>query len=134
MVGTGLVADRYNLPDWEGSPESLHPCLESLFGATPPTALLVPEAPMFFAVQQFLSNRGLRVPQDVSLVCADGDRSFEWCRPSVAHIRWDTRPVVRRVVRWTNNVAHGKDDRRQTLSKAEFVAGGTVGKAPGMGV
>jgi hypothetical protein len=26
-------------------------------------------------------------------------------------------------------VSHGKDDRRQTLTKAEFVAGGTIGPA-----
>jgi DNA-binding LacI/PurR family transcriptional regulator len=126
----GIRTGTYNLPDWEGSPESLHLCLESLFGATPPTALIVAEVPMFFAAQQFLGNRGLRVPQDVSLVCADAHRSFEWCRPSVAHIRWDHRPVVRRVVRWTNNVARGKDDRRQSFTKAKFVDGGTVGVAP----
>ena len=39
------------------------------------------------------------------------------------------RPVVRRIVGWTNNVASGKDDRRQSFTKAEFVEGGTVGKA-----
>ena len=123
----GIQTGSFNLPHWEGSPESLHQCLESLFSKTPPTALILPEAPMYFAVQQFLGNRGLRVPQDVSLVCADGDRSFGWCRPTVAHISWDFRPVVRRVVRWTNNVAKGKDGRRQSFTKAEFVAGGTVG-------
>ncbi len=32
-------------------------------------------------------------------------------------------------VRWVNNVALGKDDRSQTLTKAEFVEGGTVGPA-----
>ena len=37
------------------------------------------------------------------------------------------RPVVRRVVRWVNNVARGKNDRRQTLTKAEFVEGGAIG-------
>jgi hypothetical protein len=46
-------------------------------------------------------------------------------------IRWDYRPVVRRVVRWAANVSHGKDDRRQTLTKAEFVEGGTIGPAKG---
>ena len=38
--------------------------------------------------------------------------------------------VARRVKRWVNNVAHGKDDRRQSFTKAEFVDGGTVGPAP----
>ena len=46
------------------------------------------------------------------------------------HIRWDYRPMVRRVVRWVDNVARGKDDKRQTLTNAEFVEGGTIGVAP----
>jgi hypothetical protein len=35
--------------------------------------------------------------------------------------------VVRRIVRWAANVSQGKRDLRQTLTKAEFVAGGTIG-------
>lgn len=81
------------------------------------------------AAQQFLAGRGLRVPGDVSLVCTDADPALVWCQPSVAHIRWDSRPVVRRVVRWAANISHGKQDRRQTLTKAEFVSGGTIGPA-----
>jgi hypothetical protein len=42
----------------------------------------------------------------------------------VAHIRWDYRPVIRRIVRWADNVARSVDDRRKTLTKAEFVGGG----------
>ncbi len=64
------------------------------------------------------------MPQDVSLVCTDADPGFGWCQPPIAHIRWDFRPVVRRMVRWANNVSRGKEDKRQTLTKAEFVEGG----------
>ena len=78
---------------------------------------------------QFLLNRHLRVPEDVSLVCTDGDPYFTWCRPLIAHIGWDNRPVVRRALRWANNLASGKKDVRQTLTKAEFVEGGTIGPA-----
>ncbi|MCX6880367.1 MAG: SEC-C metal-binding domain-containing protein, partial [Verrucomicrobia bacterium] len=46
----------------------------------------------FFAAMQFLMNRGLRVPQDVSLLCSGGSPIFEWSEPTVTHIRWDTRP------------------------------------------
>jgi DNA-binding LacI/PurR family transcriptional regulator len=70
------------------------------------------------------------VPEDISLICTDEDPSFDWCEPSVAHIRWNYRPVVRRIVRWANNVSHGKKDLRRTLTKAEFVEGGTVGVVP----
>jgi DNA-binding LacI/PurR family transcriptional regulator len=78
---------------------------------------------------QFLMNRGLRVPQDVSLVCTDGSPIFEWGKPTVAH--WDTRPVVRRIVRWAATVSRGEKDLRQTLTKAEFFEGGTIGPATG---
>ncbi len=73
---------------------------------------------------------GLRVPEDVSLICADGDPHFAWCRPSVAHIHSDIVPVVRRAVRWTANLARGKPDVGQTMTKSEFIEGGTIGPPP----
>ena len=99
-------------------------------GPTPPTALILDEPILYHAAHHHLAKRGLRVPEDVSLVCTDADPDLAWCEPSVAHIRWDYRPVVRRVVRWVNNVAAGKEDRRQSFTKAEFIEGGTVGVAP----
>jgi len=52
--------------------------------------------------------------------------AFAWCQPTVAHLRRGSRPVVRRIVRWANNVSRGKKDQRQTLTPAEFVHGGTI--------
>ena len=63
------------------------------------------------------------------MVCAGGDPCFTWFRPSVAHIAWDSAPVVRSAVRWAANIARGKQDLRQILTKAGFVTGGTVGPA-----
>ena len=123
----GLVTGSYNLPEWGESIDGLHSCLDAMFGLTPPSALIVDEPPIFHAVQQHLARRGIRAPEHLSLVCTDGDPHFDWQRPSVAHIRWDSRPWVRRVVRWADNISMGKDDRRQSLTKAEFVEGGTVG-------
>ena len=37
--------------------------------------------------------------------------------------------AMRRVMRWANHVALGKDDRRQSFTKAKFVEGGTIGPA-----
>lgn len=41
----------------------------------------------------------------------------------------DSRPVVRGVVRWANDVARGREERRQVLTEAGFVEGGTIGPA-----
>ena len=98
-----------------------------MFRVTPPTALIIDEAPFLVAAQQFLARQRMLVPEHVSLVCSDDDPAFAWCRPSVAHMRWDSSQVVRRILRWATNVSHGKQDLRQTLTKAEFVPGGTIG-------
>lgn len=127
LAAHGIAPGRYHLPDWEESVTGFHARLESLFRVTPPTAMIIDEAPFFVAALQFCASRGLRVPQDVSLVCTDADPSFDWCQPSVAHIRWDSGPVVRRILRWARNVSRGRQDLRQTFTTAEFVPGGTIG-------
>lgn len=117
-------------PVWDGSKEGFHRCLEEVFRATRSTALVVQEAVLFAAVQQFLAGRGIRVPQDVSVVCVDSDPTFAWQIPSVAHINADSSPWVRRLVSWADRIAQGKEDRRRLFSKAKFVPGGTVGPPP----
>ena len=125
-----LPVGDFNLPDWEDSKEGLQQCLVSLFQVIPPTALICEESLVYAAALQFLAARGLRVPGDVSLVCTDDDPSFAWSEPTVAHIRWDPEPVVRRIVRWANNVSRGRDDIKLTATRAEFISGGTIGPAP----
>jgi len=127
LAAHGIEPGSYHLPDWEESVEGFHARLDALFRVMPPTALIIQEAFLFTAARNYLAGRGIRVPEDVSLVCTDNDPTFAWCRPTIAHIRWDSAPVVRRVVRWAGNVARGRKDRRQTLTPAEFVPGGTVG-------
>lgn len=126
----GISTGPYNLPDWKDGPEGVRKVLEELFRVTPPTALIIDEAFLFHAVKEHLAQRGILAPRDVSLICSDPDQTFVWCQPSVAHNNWDHRLVVNRVMQWTNNIARGKDDRRQSLTKATFVEGGTVGPVP----
>jgi DNA-binding LacI/PurR family transcriptional regulator len=127
----GIRTGGYNLPDWENNAADFHRCLDSLFRHTPPTALLLSEARLYVAAQQHLAALGLIAPRDVSLVCDDPDTAFAWCSPAVSHIRWDSRPVVNRIMRWVDCVARGQEDKKQWFASAEFVEGGTIGPAPG---
>lgn len=129
LAEAGIETGTFNLPDWKQGKEGFLAMLDSLFSHTPPTALIADEAFLFNTAYFFLTHRGLHIPKDVSLVCTDDDPSFAWCQPSVAHIRWDTRPVINRVVRWVKNISGMREDRRQTLTKATFVEGGTIGSA-----
>jgi DNA-binding LacI/PurR family transcriptional regulator len=126
LAAGGITPTSYHLPDWEETADGFNSRLEELFRLTPPTALILDEAPFFFAALRFCALRGLRVPGDVSLVCAEGDPGFDWCQPPVSHIRWESQPLVRRIVTWVWNVSHGKEDMKQTLTPAEFLPGGTI--------
>ncbi len=127
LAAHDIPTSDYNLPDWEETREGFQRLLSSLFRVTPPTALIVGVGEFFVATQQFLAKRGIRVPEQVSLVCFDSAPSFEWCTPSIAHIRWEIAPVVRRVVQWAAKASTGRRDIKQTLTPAEFVEGGTIG-------
>lgn len=130
MESHGIKTSRFNLPDWDETADGLHHCLEELFRVTPPTALLLNEAAFYAGAFQFLAGRRLRVPDDVSMICCDPDPSFQFWKPAVTHIYWDTKPVVDWIVRWAAKVALGKDDNRQKLTKARLFQGGTIGPSP----
>jgi DNA-binding LacI/PurR family transcriptional regulator len=132
LAAHGITPGPYHLPDWEdGMKKGFRTKLESLFRVNPPTALIVDELKMFVAVQQFLAERKLSVPGDVSLLSMESDPAFDWCDPTIACIHSDHRPVMRRVVGWAKNVALGKIDLRETHTRAEFIDGGSVGPARG---
>jgi DNA-binding LacI/PurR family transcriptional regulator len=130
MEAHGIATGPYHLPDWEETPEGFLQILAKLFATTPPTALILDESYLYAAAQQYLAQRGILAPRDVSLICCDPpDAGLAWVRPSPAHIRWDHRPLMRRIVEWAGNVSHGHKDLRQTDIAAEFVEGGTIGPA-----
>jgi len=126
----GIRTGSYNVPGWEDSCEGFQRLLESLFEVTPPTALIIEELPHFVATLQFCARQGIRVPEDLSLACFEAHAEFGYCTPPVAHIRWDFRPIIRRVLRWADHVARGRKDCRRSHTKAEFVDGGTLGRVP----
>jgi DNA-binding LacI/PurR family transcriptional regulator len=126
----GIPTGTYNLPDWGDSPKGFHRIFDSLFKSTPPTALIVDQPSLCMAVLQHLSRFGIAAPDDVSLACTDQSEFFEWCDPGISHLAWETRPVIKRVVEWANNISRGKDDRRKSTSMTKIVLGGTIGPVP----
>ncbi len=130
LEAAGIMTSEYNLPDWEETSDGLSHRLDQLFRFSPPTAMIIEEAPIFIAVRTYLADQGITAPRDISLLNDDTNLSFAWSKPAVSHIRWDYRPVVNRVVRWAKNVAAAKEDLRQIGTKSEFIEGGTIGPAP----
>lgn len=125
----GIPTGPYHLPDWIETADGLHACLDSLFRSTPPTALILDEPACFFAVQQHLLSKGLRVPRDVSLVCRNAHPDFDWFQPKVAHIDWNYEVVLKALLRWASACTNSRTHHRETPTKAIFVDGGTIGPA-----
>ena len=123
----GLVTGSYNLPEWEETPQGLDALLKKLFQRTPPTALVIDETPRFLATMAFLARHGIRVPEHVSLVSTDCDATFDWCHPPMAHLHWDSAPIIRRVVNWAKAVKNETADRRSINQLGTFVPGGSTG-------
>jgi DNA-binding LacI/PurR family transcriptional regulator len=117
----------YNLPDWEETAEGFNHLLENLFKNTPPTAIIIDEICWFLAALAFFARHGIRVPEQVSLVSVDCETILDQCYPGFAHIRWDNRLIVRRVVRWVDAVRKNKADTKTINIPAEFVIGGSIG-------
>jgi DNA-binding LacI/PurR family transcriptional regulator len=131
MEANGIKTGPYNLPDWEQSPAGIRRCLDSLFATCAPTAIIFDRPNELLSAQIHLTHKKILVPRDISLIC-DDDPAFAWFDPPISCIRWEYRPWVRRVVRWVDNVANGKDDRCQSFTKAKFVEKGSIGPAPSM--
>jgi hypothetical protein len=131
LEACGIPVGDYHFPLWENTKEGFHRRLEALFRVTPPTAIITDETVLFAVVEQFLAARGIRVPEDVSLICGYPDPNFAWREPSVAHFNAESAPWVHHVIRWAANVSQGKDYRRKIYSKVEFIPGGTMGPVAG---
>jgi DNA-binding LacI/PurR family transcriptional regulator len=129
LAAKGIPVGPYNLPNWDGTREGLYRCLDELYRLTPPTALIIDESSIFIATQQHLARRGILAPQHVSLVCSESNPAFAWIEPPITHIYWDSRPLVRHIVRWAAGLPRGKNERRKVFTKSEFVEGGTIGRA-----
>lgn len=127
MSAHGLPTGPFNLPSWEDHADGFRNCLDSLFKYTPPTAILIEEVPHFIATMQFCGERGYRVPEDISLICATSDPAFVLCKPPVSHVSWSIQPLIRHVMRWVDNISSGKKDLRQSMVNATFIEGGTIG-------
>lgn len=128
----GIPTGAYNLPDFEATSGGLRKCMERLFDRTPPTAMILDGTTYFFAVRDFLANRNLSVPGNVSLLCMDPHSTFHWCDPKVSHLGYDQGDWIRRAMNWVNQVAMGRDDRRKRFSQATFYKGGTIGEVGGV--
>ncbi|MFO1529133.1 MAG: substrate-binding domain-containing protein [Kiritimatiellia bacterium] len=131
LAACGVKISPFNLPEWDETPAGLQTLLHSLFRVTPPTALVVMRPTWATGVLSFLATRGLRVPQQVSVVGYGLEALNPWHVPALAYLCAEDLPVVRRTVRWVRQVARGVVSPRRYAYPGLFVDGPSLGPAPG---
>jgi DNA-binding LacI/PurR family transcriptional regulator len=93
-----------------------------------PTALIVNSAHAYLAVTTLLASQRLRVPQDVSLVCRDGDPILNAVFPTPARYVVSPHSFAKRLIRPVTDLVRGLPiSRRSIYFLPEFKAGGSIG-------
>lgn len=116
---------------YDGSPEGLKVLLGKLFEqAEKPTGLCVALVSRYILTQGWLQTKGYRIPEDVSLICRDGDDLMECIMPAPAHYAYRVDVYGRRLARAIATLLETGRVKGHTLLIPEFVKGDSLGPVP----
>ena len=91
----------YHMPTArDDHPASLESLVHKVFELRRPTALLALDWNHLLFLMGFVAKRGLRVPEQVSMVLLSEDRNLPWLTPRPAHFRYPLQHLVNRMIRW----------------------------------
>jgi len=97
----------------------------------PPTALVLTRAAQVLTCFSWLVSRGIRAPQDISVVCLPNDSWFSELHPPLSHYRADAQATARHIGdRVLELVAVGRVARKSIRLHREYMPGATIGPAP----
>lgn len=110
-----------------GTATGLAAKLDALFRSPqPPTALLVTRAQYVFTVVMHLLNRGLGVPDAVSLIARDADLMFSTVEPPLAHYAFQSDTYIRQMCRLVLKLLTERPAPKPILIVPRFFPGRTV--------
>jgi DNA-binding LacI/PurR family transcriptional regulator len=117
----------------DGSVDGAYRSLARLFGLkTSPTAMLVANSAYYLTTIAFFSERGLRVPKDVSLVSRDDDAYLSYLKPSPARYSCNPKVYAKRLMLQLQ-ISFSGDSGAHTIHRIEpkFLRGDSLAPAPG---
>lgn len=97
-----------------------------------PTALVLTRAAQVLTCYSWLASRGIRVPDDVSLVSLPNDSWFDEFCPPITYYKPNTKVMSRNIAeRVMELVATGKVTRKSVRVPLSYVPGATIARVPG---
>lgn len=131
LAAHGIASGSFNFPDWDESPEGLAAQLDATFRVSPPTAIFATQPVWMIGILAFLARKGLKVPEDISVVCGNGAGFLQWHTPSIARYVHDDARIARRVLQWADTVARCRKDTKHLLVPVRLEEGQSLAPAKG---
>jgi DNA-binding LacI/PurR family transcriptional regulator len=116
----------------ERTPESIARAYEAAFKLkNRPTALVLTSSNHLLTSLSWLVSKGIRVPDDVSLVVLPNDTWYSEFYPPLCYYKPSTKFLSQAIAeRLLELVEYGRIIRKQLAVPVEFVSGATIGPAP----
>ena len=118
-----LPFSTYNCPRWGKTKQQFNATLEHLFSLTPPTVLILGDVSHVPRVVSFLLRRGLKYPEDVSLLVLDQAPELQEYDPPISYMKKSTTNFAKIAFTVTRKLMTTKlaPDQKRIVAPAELV-------------
>ena len=97
--------------------------LESVFAQHPPTALVLLDWRELITAHCYLTKKGWRIPDDVSVVLLHDLIDAAWFQPELARFMYPERRMIRAMIHWVEKGGSGESIK---IPPPEFLLGKTI--------
>lgn len=130
--GLGQAAGSVTIEDMcpsfpEPVPEVWRSYWDKAFRRIRPTAVVVTEDVHLLSLYGYCADRGIRIPHDLSVISANYQENFEWCKPRPTMLKFPNRKAVALFKDW---LAGGLHPIGKHFLQMETVEGESVARAP----
>ena len=106
LVNAGFdFISEFNCPTSEaGGVEAYHKCLDRAFAIKTPTAIICLDWREYVTSLCYVQRKGLRIPQDISLICQSHDHSADWFIPKPTHFMHPLNKIASTLCEWLEDM------------------------------
>jgi len=125
-AGHVYVPAYHNPTSDYSNPEVSKQILDAVFAIDPPTAIGFLSWKELIVTHCHLAEKGLRIPQDVSLMLLAEHADADWFHPKLARFRFPLRRIKRAMI---SMIESDSAEPENVLLPADYVSGPSVGAA-----
>lgn len=125
-----LPFSTFNCPRWGKTRADFQVALGNLFNLTPPTALILGDVSHVPRVVSFLMKRGLKCPDDVSLMVLDEAAELQEYDPPISYMKKPNAKLVKATLNAVRKLLTVKAEQKEelTIVPSQLVVTGSVAR------